>query len=345
MTVFPDNAAPRRRLLVTGVGGAPGLDLAACLASAGHTVLGTDSNPLAPGLIIPGISSRIAARADSPQYKSDLRTLLAGFRPEAIISGVERELPLLIEMQDELDAAGIRTWLPSARTAAITLDKALFHEAVTAEGIPTPLTARPEDIHLLPETGGLVVKPRRGQGSKDVHYCATRRQAAVLCELVADPIVQQRIAGQEFSADCLVDRDGRTSVVLRRRLLVHGGMSMVASTFHHEKATQLVKTTLTAIGSVGPCDVQGFITDDHPVPVVITEVNHRLAAGFRLSEAAGADLVGQTLNGLFNIPVDHQRLAYRSDVHLTKYVTELSTQPRPQQPPRSHPCPTNCPSA
>ncbi|MDO0930045.1 ATP-grasp domain-containing protein [Streptomyces sp. TG1A-8] len=159
----------------------------------------------------------------------------------------------------------------------------------------------------------------------------------MLCELVADPIVQQRITGQEFSADCLVDRDGRASVILRRRLLVHGGMSMVASTFYHEQATQLVKATLTAIGAAGPCDVQGFITADHPDPVVITEVNHRLGAGFRLSEAAGADLIGQTLNGLFGAPVNHHSLAYRPDVHLTKYVAELSTQPRPQQPWRSHP--------
>ncbi|MGW8697689.1 ATP-grasp domain-containing protein [Streptomyces eurythermus] len=337
MTASPDTTVPRRRLLLTGVGGAPGLDLAACLASAGHTVLGTDSNPLAPGLIIAGITSRLVARADSPQYQDDLRALLSAFRPEAIISGVERELPLLIDMHEEFDAAGIRTWLPAARTAATTLDKALFHEAVTAQGIPTPLTARPEDLHTLPEGSGLVVKPRRGQGSKDVHFCHTHRQAAVLCELVADPIVQERITGQEFSADCLVDRDGHASVILRHRLLVHGGMSMVASTFHHEQATQLVRATLAAIGAVGPCDVQGFITTGHPAPVVITEVNHRLAAGFRLSEAAGADLVGQMLNGLFGLPVDHQRLTYRPGVHLTKYVAELSTQPRPQQPSRSHP--------
>ncbi|MFJ1742586.1 ATP-grasp domain-containing protein [Streptomyces microflavus] len=330
MTASPGPAAPRRRLLLTGVGGAPGLDLAAQLASAGHTVLGTDSNPLAPGLIIPGISTRTVARADSPAYKDDLRALLGEFRPEAIISGVERELPLLIEMRDELAAAGIRTWLPPARTAAATLDKALFHEAVTTAGIPTPRTARPEQLHTLPETSGLVVKPRRGQGSKDVHFCHTRQQAAVLCELVTDPIVQERITGAEFSADCLVDRDGTASVILRHRLLVSGGMSMVASTFHHEQATQLVKATLAAVKATGPCDVQGFITTDDPHPVVITEVNHRLAAGFRLSEAAGADLVGQMLNGLFGNPVDHRRLAYQPGIHLTKYVAELSTQPRPQ---------------
>ncbi|MFJ5788120.1 ATP-grasp domain-containing protein [Streptomyces hydrogenans] len=322
---------------MTGVGGAPGLDLAACLASVGHTVMGTDSNPLAPGLIVSGIFSRIVARADSPAYEEDLRDLIAEFQPEGIISGVERELPRLIDMRGELDAAGIRTWLPSARTAATTLDKALFDQALNAAGIPTPLTARPEGLAGLPEADGLVVKPRRGQGSKDVHFCDTRQQAVVLCELVADPIVQQRVAGQEFSADCLVDRDGRASVILRRRLLVQAGMSMVAATFHHEQATKLVKATLAAIGATGPCDVQGFITTGHHEPVVITEVNHRLAAGFRLSEAAGADLIGQTLNGLFGHPVDHHRLTYRADVHLTKYVAELSTQPRPQQPPRSQP--------
>ncbi|MFD7863009.1 ATP-grasp domain-containing protein [Streptomyces sp. NPDC057682] len=330
MTAPPSTTTPRRRILVTGVGGPPGLDLAASLASAGHTVMGTDSNPLAPGLIIPGISSRTVASADSPHYSADLRSLLATFRPDAIISGVERELPRLIDLQDELDAAGVRTWLPSRSTAAITLDKALFHQTVTAAGIPVPLTVLPSDLAALPEGAGLVVKPRRGQGSKDVHFCVTRRQAGVLCELVEDPIVQQRITGQEFSADCLVDRKGHASVVLRYRLMVSNGMSMVAATFHNDRATQLVRATLTAVGATGPCDVQGFVTTDHPEPVVITEVNHRFAAGFRLSEAAGADLVGQTLNGLFEAAVDHHRLTYLSGVHLTKYVAELSTQTRPQ---------------
>ncbi|MET8411269.1 ATP-grasp domain-containing protein [Streptomyces sp. NPDC005195] len=188
----------------------------------------------------------------------------------------------------------------------------------------------PADVHLLPDTGDFVVKPRRGQGAKDVYFCHTRRQAEILCELVADPIVQERVRGQEFSADCLVDRSGQASVILRKRLLVHGGASLVAATFHHPQAADLVRATLGAVGAAGPCDVQGCLTDDSDArPVVMTEINSRLAAGYRLSQITGADLVEQALNGLFGDPIDHDRLQYRPDVYLTKYTAVLSTRTRP----------------
>jgi carbamoyl-phosphate synthase large subunit len=50
--------------------------------------------------------------------------------------------------------------------------------------------------------------------------------------------------------------------------------------------------------------------------------------GFPLSEAAGADLVGQMLNGLFGRPVDHGRLRYTPGICLTKYIETLATSDR-----------------
>ncbi|MFC4611786.1 hypothetical protein ACFO9E_29010 [Streptomyces maoxianensis] len=55
----------------------------------------------------------------------------------------------------------------------------------------------------------------------------------------------------------------------------------------------------------------------------MTEVNARFAGGFPASEAAGADLTGQLLAGLFKKPVDHDRLQYKPGVCLTKYTETL----------------------
>ncbi|MEU6972096.1 ATP-grasp domain-containing protein [Kitasatospora aureofaciens] len=317
-----------RRILVTGVGGAPGLDLALTLLKLGHEVIGTDSNPLAPGLLAPGITARTIARADSPLYGADLMELVHDLKPDALICCVENELPQLVHLRGHLERAGVRTWLPPAATVTAAGDKWDFHQAMRGARVPTPQTWLPEEIDQVPEGIELVVKPRRGQGSKDVYFCRTREQARVLCELVPDPIVQQRVPGVEFSADCLTDRNGRTSATLRRRLMVQAGMSMVAVTIEDPEATKRVTEAIRAIGAVGPVDVQGFITEGADSRVVITEINARFAAGFLLSEEAGADLVRQAVNGLFGQPVDHRRLVYRSGTFLTKSVTVLSTQPR-----------------
>ncbi|MFH8381936.1 ATP-grasp domain-containing protein [Kitasatospora sp. NPDC018058] len=322
------NPAEPRRIVVTGVGGAPGLDLALTLRKLGHEVIGTDSNPLAPGLLTPGISARTIARADSPLFAADLMELVHNLKPDALLCCVENELPQLVHLRGHLQRAGVRTWLPDMATVTAAGDKWAFHRAMLGSRVPTPATWLPDQIDEIPEGTELVVKPRRGQGSKNVHFCRTREQARVLCELVPDPIIQQRVLGAEFSADCLVDRNGRASVVLRRRLMVQAGMSVVAVTIDDVEATKRVTEVIRAIRATGPVDVQGFITEGSDPRVVITEINSRLAAGFLLSEEAGANLVEQIVNGLFQRAIDHRRLSYRSGTFLTKYVAVMSTEPR-----------------
>lgn len=310
-----------KQILVTGVGGAPGFDLARHLMLLGCHVIAADANPLACGLALRGVTPRILPPARHPAFRTRLMQMCRGLRPDALISTVEPELPSLAALRDDLADLSVRTWLPGADAVEVCGDKALFHTVLTSRRIPTPATFLPHDLAKAPIRSPLIVKPRRGHGSQGVHPCETRAQAAVLCELVDDPIVQERISGQEFTADCIVDRAGRASVVLRYRLLVKAGLSVVSRTFHDDETTALVKRTLEAVGAVGPCCVQGFIRpgnrpgDDR---VVMTEVNARFAGAFPLSEAAGARLVQQTLNGLFELPVDHEQLSYTPNVYLTK---------------------------
>ncbi|MFJ3273966.1 ATP-grasp domain-containing protein [Streptomyces sp. NPDC086776] len=316
--------APRTRILVTGVGGAPGLDLARHLMRMGCEIIAADADPLAAGLLLDGVTPHVLPLAADPDYSQRLLDLCRDARPDALMSTVEHELPRLSGLLDDLYALRVRTWLPEIETLNACIDKARFHAVLRSKGVPTPTTVPPKDLDRMPSGSPLVVKPRRGQGTQNVYYCDSRRQARVLCELVPDPIVQERITGREFTADCLVDRSGRASTVLRHRDLVKAGLSVVSSTFHDDQVDTQVRRTLAAIGATGPCCVQGFICDEDP-GVIVTEVNARFAGGFPLSEVAGAALVEQTLNGLFELPIDHDRLTYKPGVFLTKYFETLAT--------------------
>lgn len=313
-----------QRILVTGIGGAPGFDLARSLMRLGCHIIGTDANPLASGLLLPGIIPRTMAPAGHPDYSAGLLELCHELRPDAIVSTVEQELAQLVALQEPLGDLGVRTWLPGIRAVDACADKAQFYLVLTEHRIPTPRTFLPHEIDKITDGRPLVVKPRRGQGAKNVHLCWTRAQAKTLCELVPEPIVQEKAEGREFTADCLVDRSGRTSVILRHRLVVKGGLSMVSSTFHDEAVTDRVKQTLAAVGAAGACCAQGFVAGDGE-RILMTELNARVAGGFPLSEAAGADLVGQMLNGLFGRPVDHDKLGYKPGICLTKYIETLAT--------------------
>ncbi|MFE4796182.1 ATP-grasp domain-containing protein [Streptomyces sp. NPDC056708] len=311
-----------RRILVTGVGANPGFGLTRSLQRLGHQVVASDANPLAPGLLLPDTLPRVTPRADDPDYPRAIAELCRELAVDAVVAGIENDIPPLVAMLPDLDAIGVRVWLPDADSVRTCIDKAVFHDVLTAHGIATPRTYRPDEIEQIPDGTELVVKPRRGHGAQGVHFCDRREHARVLCELVPAAVVQERVHGSEFTADCLVDRAGRASAILRRRDLVKAGLAAVSTTFHDATVRDLVEKTLTVVRAAGLSCVQGFITDAGTI--TITELNVRIAGGFPLTEAAGADLVGQMVNGLFEQPVDHDRLTYRPGMYLTNYVETLA---------------------
>jgi carbamoyl-phosphate synthase large subunit len=311
-----------RRILVTGVGAAPGFALTRSLTRLGHQVIAVDANPLAPGLLLRGVVPRVTPLAADPGYPSAVTELCRELAVDAVVAGIENDLPPLMDIAPQLEADNVRLWLPDAESVRTCIDKAAFHHVLAEHHIATPRTWRPEAIDQVPDNTGLVVKPRRGHGAQHVHYVDRRDHARFLCELVPEPLVQERLCGYEFTADCLVDRAGRASVILRRRNLVKAGLATVATTFDSPAARELVVQTLRAVRARGVCCVQGFISEAGTV--TITELNVRIAGGFPLSEAAGADLVGQMVNGLFGLPVDHDRLTYKPGVFLTSCIETLA---------------------
>ncbi|KRV47399.1 hypothetical protein AQ490_08040 [Wenjunlia vitaminophila] len=313
-----------RRILVTGVGGAPGFDLARSVQRLGYKVLAADADPYAAGLLLPEVTAHVLPPATDAAYCAGILRLCAKSRPDAVLSTVERELPRLIGLRRPLADLGVTTWLPGRNAVTACGDKARFAAVLTEHGVPTPRTVLPDELERAPD-GPLVVKPRHGQGGKGVQVCRTREQANVLCELTPAPIVQEYVRGREFTADCLVDRAGRASVILRYRLLVKGGLAVVSRTFSDREVEQCTLAALSATGITGACCVQGFIREDGPQRVVITEANARVGGGFPASVAAGADYIGQYLRGLFRQDIDHGRLTYNPDVTLTKYVETLTT--------------------
>ncbi|UCM89740.1 ATP-grasp domain-containing protein [Streptomyces marincola] len=314
-----------KRILVTGVGGAPGCALARELQRLGCTVVAADADPHAPGLLLPGVEPHVTVPADGSGYRAATLRLCDEARPDAVVSTVERELTQFVALRGPLAERGAATWLPEPGTVELCGDKHRFALAMAEHGIPTPRTVLPRGLDQVPN-GPLVVKPRHGQGAQGVHVRRTRERARVLCGLVPGPIVQERVAGREFTADCLVDRGGRASAILRYRLLVKGGLAVVSRTFSDPAVAAAVRAVLATVGITGACCVQGFPLDgDGPDRVVVTEANARVDGGFPASVAAGADDVGQLVRGLFHQDIDHARLTYRPDVTLTKYYETLAT--------------------
>lgn len=205
---MPTDQSPRYRILVTGVGANPGISLTRSLTRLGHQVVAADSNPLAPGFFLPGVVAQAIPRADDPGYGSIMRGLCRDLRVDAIVPGIENDLPPLLSLRPFLNSDGVRLWLPDAGSVHDCIDKWRFHRVLAQHDIPTPRTWQPADIDQIPGDTDLIVKPARGHGARHFHPVTTRGHLPLLCSLVPEALIQERLHGVEFTADCLIDRGG-----------------------------------------------------------------------------------------------------------------------------------------
>jgi carbamoyl-phosphate synthase large subunit len=166
------------------------------------------------------------------------------------------------------------------------------------------------------------VKPRFGRGSRHVHAADAPDELGWVIRRVPEPIVQTRLAGREFTVDCLVAPDGSLAgAVPRWRLETKGGISTRGETFTDPAVVSGVRSLLAALGLKGPANVQGFV--DPAGAVSFVEVNPRFSGGLPLSLAAGADLVGQYLRGVLGLAIEPERLTYRDGVTMVRYFEEV----------------------
>ncbi|RBY93896.1 hypothetical protein DQ244_00500 [Blastococcus sp. TBT05-19] len=312
----------RATVLVTGAGGPAGISVVRRLVALGHRVVAADADPTAAGGALASVAVTLPP-GDHPRFLDALLGAVAVYGVDALIGTVAEELPTLTAGVDRLTAAGVATWLPDLAAVDLCCDKGAFAERMDQAGVPSPPTATTaEGAGSLP--GPWIVKPNSGRGSRGLQLLDDRD--AVVAALSADPglIAQTRLSGREFTADALVDRDGRLlTVVPRWRDETKAGISVKGTTFASPAVTDLVSDALAAVGLTGPANVQGFVADDGTATVV--EINPRFSGGLPLTLAAGADVVSAYLSGIRDPQAELPFLWFTPGVRMSRYFAETYT--------------------
>jgi carbamoyl-phosphate synthase large subunit len=312
----PSQRRRTARVLITGAGGPAGVAVIRNLVRRGVHVVAVDADELAVGF---GLASEgyVVPTATEPDYLSRILEVAAATRVDALLCTVAEEYPAL--RAHALDAAGIRSMLPSPESVRVCLDKWAFAHAMEEAGLPVPAT-RLRDHVDIPKPW--IVKPRFGRGSRDVHVARTLTDLRRALRWTPDPIVQALVEGREFTVDALVGRDGAVAGMSPRwRLETKAGISTKGLTFSDPKVVRTVERVLVTVGLVGPANVQGFVTKDGDV--VVLEVNPRFSGGLPLTLHAGADLVGEYVRAILGKPIRPERLVARPGVAMSRYFDEV----------------------
>jgi carbamoyl-phosphate synthase large subunit len=310
-------------VLVTGVGGPAGISVIRSLLARRETrVIAADMDRFASGLYLVPPEQRVLVPAGlSGEFVPVLLDWCRSFGVDVLFPTVDVELPTIAAMRDGFSAIGVAVASPSLSTVEICLDKLSLADRC-AGVLPVPRTEVLGPAAAVGRQYPVVVKPRRGAGSRGISFVESE---AELLALGSDDtrLVQDMLPGAEFSVDVFADLAGHVvAAVPRSRLRVDSGVSVAGATLHDQELEHAARRVATAIGLTTVANVQ--LRRDREGRAALLEVNPRFPGAMPLTIAAGVDMPSLTLDAVLGLPTP-SALDFR-DVAVVRYLEDVFLQ-------------------
>jgi carbamoyl-phosphate synthase large subunit len=291
------------RVLVTGAGGPAGVAVIRSLLARGDVeVYAADMDRWASGLYLVDAARRLLVPPGlADEFVDDVVEACGRHGIEVLFATVDVELPRLARARERLAGVGTVLASPSVETLETALDKLALARAC-APHLRVPRT------ELLGASGyddgwtyPVIVKPRRGAGSRGVRLVIDRAELAAV-SATEDLLVQELLPGDEYSVDVLADLEGSViAAVPRARLRVDSGVSVAGVTLHDDDLVRTASAVARVIGLTTVANVQ--LKRDRDGAPALLEVNPRFPGAMPLTIAAGVDMPSITLDAVLGRPV------------------------------------------
>jgi carbamoyl-phosphate synthase large subunit len=295
------------------------VDIIGAFRRAGALTVAADANPLAPALYHADRYA-LVPRIDDPAYLPALRALVDEHDVRLIAPLTDLDQAILAGARDELGALVL---LPEADIVARLADKYQAHLLFEERGIASPATWLPEDV---PDAAAfpLLVKARRGFGSRHIYRAEDRRQLGFFLGYTpVDSIVQAYLSGEEFSIDVFCDLDGRCLNAIPRTMIESkGGESIKGMTIRDAPLIELACRVAEELRLVGPANIQCFREADGSH--LLTDINPRFGGGFPLPLAAGGRYPELALALARGDHLEPQLGDFREGIVMTRFFSDLS---------------------
>lgn len=278
---------PRRpTVLVTGVGAPVGVSILKALRQSEHMprLIGTDVHVRSVGLfrveagyVLPRVT------ADEAGYVSRLEEICAAEDVAMVCFGSEPEIRRLAPHRARLEeSTGAKLIVNEPALVEAFLDKWTTVQLLRERGLPAP------DSALVADREGLdaffrrhdfpvILKPRRGSGSKGIHLVHDEAELTLLAGYVSEALVQELLLPDSEEYTVGVYKSARTGyvgqIVLRRELAA--GLTYRAEVVHEEEIEATCRSFVEAFDLWGPINIQLRKTADG---IRIFEVNARFSS-------------------------------------------------------------------
>ncbi|CAA7618722.1 Carbamoyl phosphate synthase [Magnetospirillum sp. LM-5] len=289
-------------MLVTGVGGNVGQGILKALAVSGLAswVVGVDLLGAAAGLYRVDRGYRVPA-ASAPEFLDAFCAIMVDERIDVVLVAADAETVHLARLRRSIEErTGAQVLVADAELVELCHDKWLTSRWSATANFPHPATVLADDVEgvrrLFAESDGrLVIKPRRGYGSRGVvTVCSEAEALAAAAALGGDGIAQHYVGAEdgEYTGAVLCDRSGVPLVALVMWRELNSGTSYRTYPVADPALDAAVRRWGASLGAAGPVNFQFRLTTDGPV---CFEINPRFSGTTGLRHLFGFNDVALAL--------------------------------------------------
>lgn len=299
-----------KTILILGSSGQAALSVIKCLRLANlenpkYRIITEDLDPLLPGAYVGDVG--YINEKDDDKWIAGINKIIVKEKVDLVIPCHDIPVDIVSKRREEINAPIL---VAEKEKIQITRDKWLFNEWLRYNGYPAPKTwiGLPIVTHfpnVVPYP--VIVKPRRGFGSKDQYTINSQEEMEALKDLFIakglneeDYITQEKLEGTELNGMALVSKDGEILSITCAESVKKFGMSY--KTIHGGEEDNLDFKLLVAkivgrMGITGPVSVQGFrtsqicvaCTDTSYANVRLFEINPRFSGAQVIRAMAGVN--------------------------------------------------------
>jgi carbamoyl-phosphate synthase large subunit len=205
-----------------------------------------------------------------------------------VIPTIDTDLLLLSEERERIESeSGSVVLIASTEVISICRDKINTQKFLEENGFKIPKMYSEEELDSRELEFPLFIKPKSGSSSINTFKVNNKEELATYRSLIKEPIVQDFMAGSEFTVDVFLDFDGNLiTVVPRLRMATRSGEISKGKIIKDREIIEDIKRLIEVLKPIGHITIQLMKTNKG---IEYIEINPRFGGGAPMSIQSGAD--------------------------------------------------------
>jgi carbamoyl-phosphate synthase large subunit len=279
-------------------------------------IITADANNLAPGLYLSD-KSYIIPKFDDESFFPEIKRIVEKEKIDVIIPALDTILLFFSKAKKKLEGLGVKVLISDEETIVITRDKWKTYEKLMKYVDLPKSFLKPKQVG---STFPLFIKPRGGSGSINTYLVNSAKELNFLYEKVDLPIIQEYLEGDEYTVDCLADKDGNLIIcVPRKRIETKAGISTKGKIVKNEKLEKMARTISKHINFEGPFFFQA--KEDSSENPKLTEINARISGTMSLSSQSGLNIHSAAIRMAMGEEVKVPKI--KTGVYISRYWQDI----------------------